>query len=88
MIAALLLFGGMYLLAVAMPAHRALLWRRAAARVAPHAAMTGWLLIAMSLVAAMLPGGWIGVVTWFGLVPLCGGGVLALSTLRARKRPR
>lgn len=89
MICGLLLFAGMYLLAAAMSPHRAVLPARAREALSPRVAQrVGWLLVAASFVVAAGRGGWIDIVAWFGLAPLCGGAVLALCTMRARKRTR
>lgn len=89
MICGLLLLAGMYLLAAAMSPHRTLLPARVSAALSPRLARrVGWLLVALSFVVAAGRGRWIDIVTWFGLAPLCGGVVLALCTMRARKRSR
>lgn len=89
MIGGLLLFVGMYLLAAAMSPHRTVVPVRVREAMSPRVARrVGWLLVAASFVVAAGRGGWIDVVMWFGLAPLCGGAVLALCTMCARKRTR
>lgn len=44
----------------------------------------GWVLLAVSLAAAMAGDGWSGLIAWFGLVPIAAGSVLLHRTYRAR----
>jgi len=77
MMAGLLQFAALYLLAAAMPQHcRALLgrWQRS---VRPaHVAIAGWGVLAVSFGVAIANGDPIAIVFWLGLLPL--GGVLIL----------
>jgi hypothetical protein len=73
-----LLYLGLFALAASMDRHRRALagpWHRAA--VAPMLAPVGWCLLVASLLS-ILPDwkGGVGLVSWIGLLPLIGGGML------------
>jgi hypothetical protein len=78
MIAAALLYLGLFALAAAMPRHApALLGRWQHHSAARHAAALGWGVIALSLVMVLTAPGWpIALVTWIGLATLAAGVVL------------
>ncbi|ATY34160.1 DUF3325 domain-containing protein [Sphingomonas psychrotolerans] len=78
MIAAGLLYLGLFALAAGMSRHApALLGRWHAPRRVDRLPRAGWVLIALSLVAALLTPDWSrALVTWFGLAPLAAGIVL------------
>ena len=82
MIAAALLYLGLFALAAAMPRHApALLGNRSI----PHLARIGWGLVALSLLAALLTPDWpVALVTWFASAPLAGGIVLLGLTYAPR----
>jgi len=85
MIAAGLLYLGLFALAAAMPRHAPdLLGRWNAPPFATRLALIGWPLILLSLAATLLTPDWPrALVTWFGLVPLAAGMVLLGLSYRA-----
>ncbi|MDT8758611.1 DUF3325 domain-containing protein [Sphingomonas psychrotolerans] len=82
MIAAGLLYLGLFSLSAGVPRHAPALlgpWY-SAARVA-RLPLTGWTLVGVSLLAALLTPDWSrALVTWFGLAPLAAGIVLLSLT--------
>ncbi|MDV3457531.1 DUF3325 domain-containing protein [Sphingomonas sp. HF-S4] len=78
MIAAGLLYLGLFAIAASMSRHAAALlggWSKHA--LAPRLPAVGWTMVALSLVASLLTPDWPrALVAWFGLAPLTGGVVL------------
>ncbi|MBC9032202.1 DUF3325 domain-containing protein [Sphingomonas sp. JC676] len=85
MIAAGLLYLGLFTLAAAMPRHGPdLLGRWNAPPLAARLPVAGWMLLALSLAASLLTPDWPrALVAWFGLAPLAAGIVLPGLTFRA-----
>ena len=85
MIAAVLLYLGLFLLAAGMPRHAdTLLGRRHIADLVPYAPALGWGLILLSLLAALAVRDWPrALVAWFGLMPVMAGTLLLGLTFGA-----
>jgi hypothetical protein len=84
MIAAGLLYLGLFALAAAMPRHAPdLLGRWNTPALATRLPVIGWTLVLLSLAASLLTPDWPrALVTWFGLAPLMAGIVLLGLTFR------
>ena len=80
MIVAGLLYLGLFALAAGMPRHApALVGRRHAPHRIARLPLAGWILVALSLAAALMTSDWSrALVTWFGLMPLAAG-IVVLS---------
>ncbi len=85
MIAAGLLYLGLFALAAAMPRHASdLLGRWNTAALAARLPLIGWTLVVLSLATSLLTPDWPrALVAWFGLAPLAAGIVLLGLTYRA-----
>jgi hypothetical protein len=85
MIAAGLLYLGLFALAAAMPRHAPdLLGRWNAPMLAARLSVAGWILVLLSLAASLLTPDWPrALVAWFGLAPLAAGIVLLGLTFRS-----